>query len=1131
MARMSETMDTPTPTPPGASFSDATVPLPDSDTSTAAPLTFMPALQPKEIGPYRILRLLGEGGMGAVYLAEQEEPVARQVALKIIHTSLLTPAHLNRFHAERNALARLSHPNVAVLHEAGTTADGFPFFAMEHVPQGENLHAYCDRQRLNIEERLELFIQTCRGVQHAHQKGILHRDLKPSNILVAEVDGQRTAKVIDFGLAKSLDEIPLSDRTQLTGGALVGTPAYMSPEILEGDSDLDTRTDVYSLGIMLYELLVERRPSHPFSALLNGQTWSQSTTDTPRPSRRALEVNASGLKARRCSAVELQRRLAGDLDWIVLKALEPDRDDRYASVSELAADLERHLRYEPVSVRPPTLGYQIRKFSRRHRTAVSFASGLLLLLLVAGVALWQSQRQADRRAMLAAVLNRDVERIEWLQRVAHQLPMDRRQDEDPAIRATMQRIAEAHGPDGDGLASYALGRGQLALGDIEAARRHFEAALAAGYDAPEVRLALGWSLSRLYDRQLDIVRRYPDTDLRQAARERADLELRQPALELLQQSPSSDWISPELLEATLALQQGEMERAVEVGRQAADRLIWLYEARFVVGRALLRQAEDAWEMFDRLDEAEALYQAAADEIELGLRIGRSDPEGHRLKCNALGRYTNFLVRFSRPGFDAVLERTLKACRLAERSAPEHLDPRLAQATAWHGKAQIQLWDLGEDPRKALRQMTALLPARHSPDSRPANGAAQEEVQRLLGRAAHTEATYLYRIGESPLEAFERAESHLRQAVHLGPAAADSWSRLASVLAQRAAWLELRGEDPRQDLLGAIQAARRATELQSTMFSAHYSLGQALCAQASDFLKRGLPSGDSLAEAELAFRQAAELEPSSLIVSGALAQVRIQEAALRRQRGEDSAAPLQQGITLLDDAIEQASDATYFRFQKAQSLLGLAWNALDQGQDPSLHTAAARDMFLQGIESLPRVAGPWMELAEAPFIDGRWALTQGHSISAFAEESERYAQRGLELDASRSDGHLMIARAYLLRASTAPTKATPHWEAARQSLQQAIDLAPQTGTHYVVMARLAWMATASTPFDALDASQQELWSIGLESADQALRLNPMDVEAQLLKGALMTLHPVQQDAGEALMALAKEQHPRLVLDWY
>jgi serine/threonine protein kinase len=337
------------------------------------------------IGRYRLLELLGEGGMGAVYLAEQREPVRRVVALKLMRSTLQGANALGRFNAERQALARLSHPNVAAMYDAGATDDGFPFFVIERV-EGQPLLAYCDDHRLSIRQRVELFIQVCKGVQHAHQKGIIHRDLKPSNVLVA--DG--VPKIIDFGIAKAIDASqPLGEATAvLTSHGVLGTPAYMSPEALSGD-DLDTRTDVYSLGVMLYELLTGLRPHRtedlPFAAVV--RTVAEHDAPLPRVLYRTLDEFARRKIAEVRSEDErsLANLLGGDLGWIALKATAREREERYGSAADLAADLERHLNDQTVIASPPSLRDRATKFARRHRAGV-IAGALVMLAIIGGIA-------------------------------------------------------------------------------------------------------------------------------------------------------------------------------------------------------------------------------------------------------------------------------------------------------------------------------------------------------------------------------------------------------------------------------------------------------------------------------------------------------------------------------------------------------------------------------------------------------------------------------------------------------------------------------------------------------------------------------------------------------------------------
>ena len=357
------------------------------------------------IADFRVLSELGRGGMGKVYLAEQLKPVRREVALKVAGTPLGTEGHA-RLAAERQAMARLSHPNIAQILEAGSTDEGLPFFAMERI-HGLPITQYCDEHQLGIDARLRLFLDVCSGVQHAHQKGILHRDLKPSNVMVTEIEGRPTPKIIDFGIAKALDRPLLGKRQTLTGGRLLGTPAYMSPEALFGDTmAVDTRSDVFSLGVLLYELLVGEWPvpSTPGeNALAYLSRLTETATQGPGSRWRTLDMEIRRHRAenRGGDTRSLARRLQGDLDWIVLESITRDPEQRYASVSEMAADIQRFLNNEPVLAGRPSTAYRLRKLVRRHRPAV--ISALLLLLALTGgfIARSLEAQRANREAQEA----------------------------------------------------------------------------------------------------------------------------------------------------------------------------------------------------------------------------------------------------------------------------------------------------------------------------------------------------------------------------------------------------------------------------------------------------------------------------------------------------------------------------------------------------------------------------------------------------------------------------------------------------------------------------------------------------------------------------------------------------------
>jgi non-specific serine/threonine protein kinase/serine/threonine-protein kinase len=374
-------------------------PLDSGDTlHTAASYTPEPDASfasPGPIGPYRLVRKLGEGGMGQVWLAEQTAPLERLVAIKLIRAGVSDNVLLERFESERQSLARMNHPAIAKVFDAGTTADGTPYFVMEYV-SGIPITVYCDQKRLAIRQRLELFLKVCEGVQHAHQKAILHRDLKPANILVNEIDAKPAPHIIDFGIAKAIGERDALATMFTRAGNFIGTPVYMSPEQADPDiRDVDTRSDVYSLAVILYELLTGALPFDPAkwrNELRQEQVRKLYEEDPQAPSIQfrktttaAADTATQTAKLRSTEPHQLVSELKGDLDWIALKALERDRARRYGTPSEFAADIQHFLNNEPVTARPASRAYRVQKYVRRHRLGVSIAAAALLVLVAFSV--------------------------------------------------------------------------------------------------------------------------------------------------------------------------------------------------------------------------------------------------------------------------------------------------------------------------------------------------------------------------------------------------------------------------------------------------------------------------------------------------------------------------------------------------------------------------------------------------------------------------------------------------------------------------------------------------------------------------------------------------------------------------
>jgi len=1100
---------------------------------------------PDRVGPFRILESLGEGGMGRVFLAEQTEPVQRRVALKLIRTSLTGAEAAARFSAERQALARLSHPNIAQIFEAGTTDDGFPYFAMEYLP-GVPVTEYCDTHRLSLDQRLNLFTAICRAVHHAHSKGIIHRDLKPSNLLVAEIDGRPVPKVIDFGIAKALDQ-PLTDATIQTAQRIIGTPAYMSPEALyltDEEGDVDTRTDVYALGILLYELVAGTRPFETSGASMAQVLRKIAEEDPQRPNTRLrslpTETQSEVAENRQIDLRSFRQRLASDLGWIVMKAIAKQRTDRYPSASELAEDVKRHLRDEPVLAGPPSLTYRIKKFVRRNRWKLAAAAMALVLSTTAIAIQVRASLRADNLARLSEQLGREVERIEWVQRVAYQLPKQNLTAEHERIRESMSRIEGRRlelGGQGSGPGGYALGRGALALQDLDSARSHLERALASGYDRPEVLLTLGLTLDGLFQRRMEAIDLVDDPREHERLRQQAEKELRDPARDLLSRSGDADTIAPELLEAHLALFDGNFDLAESKSREARTRLPWLYEAAFLEARVHRRRAGMALREKD-LDAAILHALEAEDAILAGLEVGRSDPRGYFQLCSLRAMRLNLSVRYNLPNGQKARDAALAACADVRTVEPGHGGAELLEGSIWTDWADFQIWELNEDPtdsfRRAEERFEGVI------ESRPDNARAW----RMLGRSKALEATYWNRAGKDPRPLWKEGIERLRRAVELAPNQSSPRILMSRMLGNRAAYKQYRGEDPREDLDQSAALLRSVLTLDESDERAWFYLVSSLVFRADYKFHRGIDPMEDLQEATRAAVRTRGLDPNLVPLDNNQASIEVLKAMWLNKVGQDPTEAIDRAIESARRALANQGDSAFPNFLIGHAHLERARYLWSRGEDPEEAIRASREKYSQGLSLLPRISGALVELASLELLAGRHRLAQNRSPEGSAREAEKQARKALDTDPSRDDAHRTLGLASLLRADwlrRTGQDPRPSFVSSRRHLEASLEMDPKKSETHLALARLSWdrlawrshtkRKQAQERFGSLsEEGASELLDRGLHHASEALRLDPAQAEALALQGALMSLTPGSMEAARALVEEALRRNRHLAHIW-
>lgn len=1006
-------------------------------------------LRSDRIGSYRVLRKLGQGGMGSVYLAESLQNGSRKVAIKIVKRGMDSEEILKRFRREQKILAAMKHPNIAQMVEAGTTEDGLPYFVMEYI-QGTPIDQYSDGDRLPVAERLKLFRTVCGAVHYAHQNLVVHRDLKPANILVTP-DG--IPKLLDFGIAKILvaDTGPDLTATKFP----VMTPPYASPEQVRNEN-ITTGSDVYSLGVLLYQLLTG---SVPFAATNRNAEEMIRAIVEEEPQKPSFRVTQSTgtltpetiAQKRSTTPQKLQNAIEGDLDQIALMALRKEADRRYRSVDELSEDVLRHLQNQPIKARKDTMLYRGAKFLRRNRVAVILSAlavlGLLGVVVVASII----QSRAEKQARLFQEFGQEVSRIEALMRYAYLLPLhdiqpDRKNVEDrlQQIRKRMQEL----GPVSYGPGYYSIGRGYLSLHRHQEAYDNLMLAWEKyNYKDPVVAEALGLSLAMLYRDKLQEAERLYGKESLENRKRMLEKQYRDAALTYIHQGNTSPEMT-ESIDAILAFLGKDYSHAMEKADSAARKLSWLYEARMLEGDILVSMAseQNASGNTDvarkRFDEAKAKYLEAAAKAQ-------SDPDVYSRLCALDAIVQNSVIDQAGTAPEAIAIEGIEYCEKSLQADSKNVTPNLIASNIygrWAYDQAVNGKDCATSVQKAVDFANAALKVE------PGNAMAYRSLGNAYSNLAKAE---LFKAGNA-VPMLELADKNLEKASLQMPYDYDLVSLRGTNLVDLARVEAYSGKDPRPFLNKAIPTLKIAVELNPKYFKAYSNLGTAYYMKASYELDSGLDPAASLDEAVSLFQKCIGMNPTYVNAYQYVAVAQLSRGELLKDRGDDPIPALDQAIAAYSKSLEMAPNDAFGFVGLGIGHMKKADRLQRTGKDPMTDVSAAVDAFQKSLHANDQLIWTYLYFAEAEMVAARFAIAEHRPPNAFLDRAETLLQKALAITPTCAECLESRASLYLLSAQNHASLHASYDKDLRLGIESA-DLAlkenPQLATTHAIRGKL------------------------------------------------------------------------------
>ena len=1030
-------------------------------------------------GRFELVAHLGKGGMGDVYKA-YDPTLKRFVAIKILRYE--DPEVVKRFLREACSQARVEHRYICKIYESGEY-DGHPYIAMQFI-EGEDLKAL--NKQLNFEEKIRIIKNVALGLHAAHTQGLIHRDVKPANIMLNHnEEGQWKPYIMDFGIAREQAAPGLTST-----GMVVGTPFYMSPEQAKGKMmNQDRRSDIYSLGVTMYELFTGDVPFHG---------------DTP------VEVLMSVLEQEPVPIRKINPKLPVDIETIVMKCLEKEPGRRYQSAKDLADDLQRYLEGDPISARPTTITYRLKRKLKKHKWPV-VSVGIASLLIILLMGLWiQSQRTASQRALIAQELGQEVEKIDSTIHYAHLLPLHDISREKEIIRNRIRLIESKMknlGKMALGPGHYAMGRGYMALQDFGKARDHLEASWKAGYNQPEVAYEMGRVLGELYLKESEKANRIESKELRESRKKEIEKNLREPAVSFLRKGLNPGE-SKEYIDALIAfyeLKYNEslkiLQRILETGNEESP---WFYDSKILEGNIYSAMGKDKI----NYDEGVAFFTKAENIYLEVIKIGQSDISGYIGLLRVLERQMMIDVHSAGKDVPALGEKAIALCQKALQIDPGMADIFVMQSSVYRWMGRYEMIT-GKDPVPNLDQSIAS--AQSAIDLQPDN----YEAYGAVGSTEHYKAEYMMAHGQDPTEIFEKAATSFKKAVQINPTYVMALNGIGNVYVRMAEYQKGKGIDPSSSLTQAVSTYEKALNLNPNLVNLYNGLAAASWIHAGWMAERGQDPRPMLGKAVKSLESAIKLNPGFVHFYTNLGFVYMDLARYESDHGLDPVDTVNKTLTYFEKAIKINRKGNEL-YTGLLSVAGIQTRyEYLMGRDVTGMVSKARDYYKRGLESNPNDSLLYYNMASILFFQARARVFHGQMASHIMDEAEQLLEKSLELNSKSADtftrkGDLMILKGEIRVAEGKSPDS--YFGIASTAIKQAMGLNPSDIQPYLANARLNWVKSrwglsrniGNIGNSGIGGNAGKFIGDGLTSIEKVLSINAGYGECYLLKSLLLKL---------------------------